>query len=306
MRAGLLLWGGWLVVTGVLFSFMNGIVHPYYTVALAPAVGALVGIGAVLAWRERHQVGGVLLSSAVAVSAVWAAVLLARTPDWAPWLRLVVLVAGLASGVLLLFAAHLPEAAARGVAVVAVLSVLAAPVGYALATAATPHTGAIPSAGPAGAGGGPRFFAGPGGRAGAQPPVGVPRGGMMLGGVLDAVTPTAAVTSALNQRAGEFTWVAAVVGSNAAAGYQLATGHPVLPLGGFNGTDPAPTLAQFQDWVRAGKVHYLIGGGLAGFGGRFGAARTGSDDAQRIVEWVAASFPMSTVDGVTLYDLTAR
>lgn len=53
-RAGLLLWGGWLLVTELIFSFMSGIFHAYYTVALAPAVGALVGIGTVLLWRERR------------------------------------------------------------------------------------------------------------------------------------------------------------------------------------------------------------------------------------------------------------
>ena len=43
VRAGLTLWLGWLLVTGLTFSFMAGIFHPYYTVALAPAIGALVG-----------------------------------------------------------------------------------------------------------------------------------------------------------------------------------------------------------------------------------------------------------------------
>ena len=47
------LWGGWLLVTGLTFSFMAGIIHPYYTVALAPAVGALVGLGVVTLWRDR-------------------------------------------------------------------------------------------------------------------------------------------------------------------------------------------------------------------------------------------------------------
>ena len=54
VRAGLLLWGGWLLVTGAVFSFMDGIIHPYYTVALAPAVAALVGIQRVELWRGRQ------------------------------------------------------------------------------------------------------------------------------------------------------------------------------------------------------------------------------------------------------------
>ncbi len=53
-RAAALLWGGWLVVTAVVFSYMSGIIHPYYTVALAPAIAALAGIGAVVLWRIRH------------------------------------------------------------------------------------------------------------------------------------------------------------------------------------------------------------------------------------------------------------
>src|SRR4029079_3852498 len=52
-RAAVLLWGGWLLVPGLVFSFMQGLFHAYSTVALAPAIGALVGIGAVLLWRRR-------------------------------------------------------------------------------------------------------------------------------------------------------------------------------------------------------------------------------------------------------------
>ncbi len=62
------------------------------------------------------------------------------------------------------------------------------------------------------------------------------------------------------------TWIAATTGAaNSAAGYQLATDDPVMAIGGFNGSDPSPTLAQFQQYVRDGKVHWFISGG--GFGG---------------------------------------
>ena len=66
-----------------------------------------------------------------------------------------------------------------------------------------------------------------------------------------------------------YRWVLATVGANEAAGYQLATGDAVMAIGGFNGTDPAPTLAQFEKLVAAGEIHYFIAGG--GGGGR-GAA----------------------------------
>ena len=52
-RASLIIFGGWLLSTGITFAYMQGTIHPYYTVALAPAIGALVGIGSVLLWRHR-------------------------------------------------------------------------------------------------------------------------------------------------------------------------------------------------------------------------------------------------------------
>ncbi len=99
--------------------------------------------------------------------------------------------------------------------------------------------------------------------------------------------------------ASSYTWVAAAVGSNNASGYQLATGLPVMAVGGFNGSDPSPTLAQFQAYVAAGEVHYFLGGG--GFGGM---QNGGSSSSAEIAAWVASTFPALTVDGVTVYDLS--
>ena len=82
-------WSGWLVVTGLVFTYMNGTVHPYYTVALAPAVAALVGLGSVWAWRHRAGWDGRTGLAAMSRSGRWwSAILLNRnhfgTP-WAPW-----------------------------------------------------------------------------------------------------------------------------------------------------------------------------------------------------------------------------
>src|SRR5258705_7153696 len=92
VRAGLLLWGGWLLVTGVVLSFMGGTVHPYYTVELAPAIAAVVGISVFELWRgKEHLWPRIVLAVMAAGTGVWAYVLLDRTPDWTPWLRWVVL-----------------------------------------------------------------------------------------------------------------------------------------------------------------------------------------------------------------------
>ena len=90
------------------------------------------------------------------------------------------------------------------------------------------------------------------------------------------------------------------VDSNNASGYQLATGEPVMAIGGFNGTDPSPTLAQFQQYVAKRKIHYFIGGGTGGGGSPTG----GSAAAQEIAEWVEQNFSATTVGGATVYDLT--
>ena len=115
-----------------------------------------------------------------------------------------------------------------------------------------------------------------------------------------------------------YTWVAATVGANSAAGYQLSTGRPVMAIGGFNGTDPSPTLAQFEAWVAAGRIHYFIaagglgGGGLGtggrGTGGQGGGAPGGlggSGTAAQITTWVEDHFTATTVGGETVYDLSA-
>ena len=164
-RAALVLWGGWLLVTVLVFSFMRGIFHAYYTVALAPAIAALVGMGAATLWRVRGQRwAAVTLAAGLAATTLWSVVLLARSSAFQPWLRPAVLLAGFAAaaGLPALGRVRLPARAGTTVAAVGLAAVLAGPATYALDTAATPHAGAIPSAGPAVAGA--RF--GPGGGAG--------------------------------------------------------------------------------------------------------------------------------------------
>ena len=95
LRAALLLWGGWTLVTGVVFSFMSGTMHPYYTVALAPGIAALVGVGAVAFWRRRAGVVGRGTLALAAAAARGLGVRAARESDEAfAWVRWVVLAAG--------------------------------------------------------------------------------------------------------------------------------------------------------------------------------------------------------------------
>ncbi|OLR94032.1 glycosyltransferase family 39 protein [Actinokineospora bangkokensis] len=271
-RAGLVLWGGWTVVTALVFSYMQGTIHPYYTVALAPGIAALVGIGGRELWRGRENLGArVVLGLAVAVTAGWGFVLLDRVPDWLPWLRWVVAVLGVLTATALIMGVHRFRRAALPVAVAALLATLGATSAYAVATATTGHSGSIPTSGPTGAGGTGRGFGGPG-------------GGLQVDPELVAAL-----------RATTGTWAAASTGSMGAGSLQLASGRPVIAIGGFNGGDPAPTLAQFQRYVAEGQVRYYVPGGRGG-----GPGGGGGD----VGTWVEANFEQVTIGGELVYDLS--
>jgi 4-amino-4-deoxy-L-arabinose transferase-like glycosyltransferase len=342
IRAAGLVWGGWLLVTGVVFSYMSGIIHSYYTVALAPAIAALVGIGAVQLWRvrngwrghERSWFGRGTLAAGIVITTVWSCALLDRTPAWYPWLRVVVLLAGLGAAAMLIAGHWLASAATTawgGVVLVlapvslALVAALAGPFAYSLDTAATSHTGALPTAGPT-----VTAFGGPGG---AGAPGGFPRGGGFGrgafrhggfghggfpggsrgrfhggfggrgaggggGGLAGNTQVSSALTALLKNGSSGYRWTAATVSSDSAAPLQLASGEPIMSIGGFNGTDPAPTLAQFEKYVAGHDIHYFVGANSDSFGG-------GSGDAAQITAWVEAHFHAETVGGETAYDLSS-
>ena len=350
-RAALLLWGGWLLMTGAVFSFMAGIFHPYYTVALAPAIGAVVGIGAVVLWRRRENAKvAAALAFALVVGTVWSYILLDRTSDYLPWLRYLIVVVGLAAAAVILMAGMIPARLVAWAGAAGLTALLLGPTAYTLNTVASPHTGAIPSAGPAsafgfgpggggggggagrgGGGGAGGFGAGPGGTFGGgfgQAPGTSTQGGSTqggstrafpgpggnvgggfgngnggggggggIGGLLNGSSVSSALQALLEQNAGAYTWVAATTGSNNAASYQLATGDAVMAIGGFNGTDPTPTLAQFEQYVKEGRIHYYISGSTG--------QNSSTSAASEIASWVTANFTAQTVGGTTVYDLTA-
>lgn len=364
LRAELAVWGGWLLLTGGILSFAGGIIHAYYTVVLAPAIGALLGIAAPLLWLRRddilwRSVTGIMTAG----TAVWSFVLLQRTPDWHPWLRWVVVSAGLAAAIgyvaaggglgrrgwqrVLLFGA---------VGVLALAGLVGGPAAYTLSTVSQAHAGGIPSAGPPGAGGGPGGFRGPGagpggmrpplpgggadGRGGGARPVlpgggvggqnggtrpalpgdggagapipggagqgfipGVPGGfrppgGPGPGGFGQPVEVGEELVALLQDAADSHRWAAAMTAASTAAPYQLASGAPIMAVGGFNGTDQSMSLGDFKDLVASGDVgYYIVGGGFAG------SPNMGL--AGEIAAWVQQTFRQVTVGGATVYDLSA-
>ncbi|OMI88224.1 glycosyl transferase [Streptomyces sp. M1013] len=365
-RASLLVWGGSLLMTTAVFSYMAGIFHQYYTVALAPYLAAVTGMGAATLWERRARPwASLVLAAAVTASAAWGYVLLDRTPGYLPWLRVTVLVGGLVAALGLVFAGRLGRRTALAAAGLGLVASLAAPTAYTLSTVREGHSGSIVTAGPAGAsmGGGPggggrpggggfpgggnapgqgqgqgQGQGGPGGggfpggstapgaggtNQNGQTPNGqtpngqngqtpngqtggptgeggrMGAGGGGMGGLLNGAEVGSAAKKLLETDADAYTWAAAAIGSQNAASYQLGTGAPVMAIGGFNGTDPSPTPAQFKQYVADGRIHYFIGGGTGGgMGGDSGTA-------SQITSWVVANFKEVTVGSATFYDLTS-
>jgi 4-amino-4-deoxy-L-arabinose transferase-like glycosyltransferase len=352
LRAATIVWGGSLLVTGLTFSLMQGTIHPYYSVALAPSIAALVALAGRRLWERHDTVSHLTLIGMVAAGAGYGAYTLAHN-DTSSWY--VILAAGFGvvavSGLVLRWIGR--NRIARLVPLVALLAVLAvaAPVGnWGVRTAATVHTGSIPTAvttsssGMSGMGGGAPggTRGGPGGseetetgnRQNGNPPEGMTPGnnsgtesgppsgntgrsgeesagnaesrtgsGTMgggmggMGGGIGGATSSKLI-SAL--KATTTTWSAATVGAQSAAELELSTDTSVMPIGGFTGSDNAPTLAQFKAWVKEGKVSYFIAGQSGGAGGPGG----GSSAASAITSWVEKNYTATTIGGTTVYVLT--
>ncbi|MFI6884470.1 mannosyltransferase YkcB-related protein [Streptosporangium canum] len=303
-RVALLLWGGWLAVHYVVFSFSSGTFHPYYSTAMAPAVAALTGLGGVLLWQAYRQsrTWSWTLPAGVAVTGAWAFVVLRRTPDFVPWLAWTVAAVTVAA-VAGLVLARLGRRLRRRIAVVALLAGLVAglagPAAYALTPLGSAVNGTNPTAGPAGSGGfggmrGPGGFPGrlsegssagfpegfpgdlpqelPGdGREAGTPggtrrdgPVGMPGG--MRGGPGGAVDHK--TIEYLTKNRGGATWLVAVGSAQSASSIILSTRLPVIAMGGFTGSDPAMTVDRLKELVSSGQLRYLMpGGGRGGFDG---------------------------------------
>ncbi|MCT7369758.1 ArnT family glycosyltransferase [Mycolicibacterium llatzerense] len=272
VRAGAILFGGWLVSVGLVLSFMKTNVHPYYCLALAPAMAAMFAVFVIEFWRRRdslfHRIG---LTTVLLVSGVWGFVILGRNADWLPALRWVLLVAAIVGAAALVWAGagdNRKRIATLALGL-AMFGAAGGSVAYSLATFGQPHLGGGPSVGPA-----DKDDKGHGG-------FGQRDDNPQLNALLKATTTK---------------WSAAIDRSSPAAGLELDTRTPVIAIGGFGGSDPAPTLQQFQSYVANHEVAYYI---VSDSKGHWGA-----DAHSDIADWVSANFAPLKVGSDTVYNLT--
>ena len=256
-RAGVLLWLGWLFIHIVVFSMTSGTIHPYYVVAMVPAVVALVGIGVPYIWKAYTRRTHVwwIVPLTIATTTITSVIMLGYRNDWTI-LMWIVGVAGVATtGITVILPPRISTRLRRMALACAVISACAAPIAYSISTVLVAHSGSIPTAGP--------------------------NASAMNNTNNETAFAEAALVKFLlaNQRGA--TWIAAVDSANTSAPIQLSTKQPVMAIGGFNGRDSTLTLQSFKQLVAAGKVRYFVVNSI----GRGGGPGGNSDIAQ----WATSS-----------------
>ncbi len=271
-RAGFVMWGTWLLTFGLVFSKMSVIPHTAYVASLAPALAALSGAGIVMFWREYRSGGrrGWLLPAAVAAEVAWAAYLWwpyrGFLPEvaWIVFILGIVVVAGLVAaplvsrhaGTRLADAGISPRTGSRIVVTMMIAGIsvmLAAPAAWSASVLDLRYSGSAMNAN-----------AGPLNQLGFGRFDGFGRhhfGGGFGGGFGGDGTLTAAQTRLYDYVSGHrdgAPYLMAVTSWSQAAPYIEATGQEVLPMGGFSGTVPSPTLPAIQDLVRTGQLRYFL------------------------------------------------
>lgn len=233
-RAGVLLWLGWLFIHIVVFSMTSGTIHPYYVVAMAPAVAALVGISVPYIWKAYTRRTHVwwIVPLTIATTTITSVIMLGYRNDWTILMWIVGVAGVVATGIAVILPPRISMRLRRMMLACAVISACAAPIAYSISTVLVAHSGSIPTAGP--------------------------NASAMNNTNNEAAFAEAALVKFLlaNQRGA--TWIAAVDSANTSAPIQLSTKQPVMAIGGFNGSDSTLTLQSFKQLVATGKVRYYV------------------------------------------------
>jgi 4-amino-4-deoxy-L-arabinose transferase-like glycosyltransferase len=268
-RAGWVLWGGWLLLVGMVLSAAQGGFHSYYTTEMAPAVAAVTAAGVAAMWRHYRRPGGyrwLLLPATVMLTAGWAWVLVSRDLSWNGWLRYAVVGAAVVA-VVLLVAGRLSVKGtsytmSRMAGALAVITLLAAPAVWSTATAVAASGGAMAQAGPPPSSG---FGGGRVDRA-----RGVPaqfRGATR--GDLTAEQNKILVYAQANSAGSRIT-LAVDGGAMAAEAYLIHSDAMIVGMGGFSGQDPVPTVATLTQWLQQGQLRFVLISGRGPGGRDFG------------------------------------
>ena len=248
-------WGMWMLPMLFYFS-ISGFFHRYYLITLAPAIAALCGIGLTLMWAEYRKGGNLsyLLPLALALAAATEAFILFRYPGLDNWLVPAICIICFISAAGLVFAHRMgrgwPARHALQLLAIAIAVLLVAPAYWSVTPILYGSNTQMPYAGPELAGGGGMFGMSASNSRGQMPGPGTDQ------------MNTADLTSFLLKNQGNATFLVAVPSAMMAEGLILATGKPVMAVGGFSGSDPILTVGELQKMVENGVVkYYMVMGG---------------------------------------------
>jgi len=278
---------------------------------LAPAVAAPAAVGVTVLWRayRTSRWCSWLLPVVLLATAGVQAYILRDYPDWSRWLTPLVVGACLVAALTLVAARLRPRRLAQAALVAASVSIMAllvSPTAWAAYSVTHAVSAGIPTAGPSGQttggfggpGGGPgsgNAFGGPGSGATGGPPSGArgafdgagfpggpggpnggPGGGAPGGpGGVSSQSDTALIRY-FEGRQGTAKYLVTTAISMNAESIIIATGKPVMALGGFSGSDQILTTQQLAALVKAGTVRYFLFRS-----GGFGGPPSGNGFAQR-------------------------
>jgi 4-amino-4-deoxy-L-arabinose transferase-like glycosyltransferase len=238
----LVLWGMWLLTTGIFFS-VSARFQPYYMTEMAPAICALFGIGLVVMWQDYRQSAGWrgwLLPLALIATAAEQVYILTSYPTWGKWLiPLVISLCALAAGILLV-ARIIPRKRITTSNVRILVSALSA--GVLVLLVAPTVWAAIPIAQKTSL-----ALAGPSQARGF--------GGNFMN---ESSTVDPALIHYLETNQGNAKFLVATVNSMTADGFILATNKPVMAMGGFMGNDPILTTNSLQALIKNGTVRFFL------------------------------------------------
>ncbi|WP_350223891.1 glycosyltransferase family 39 protein [Pseudarthrobacter sp. efr-133-R2A-89] len=289
-NALLLFCGLWFLTSTGVLAYMSGIVHPYYALTAVPPLSVLAAVSLCYLigrkeWRLRF-----ILTATLTVTAVLAFVSAARsTADFpnAPQAFLILWPTTIAA---LVVPTKSPKIR-NFQHVLLFCTLLAGPCIWSINTILSAHVGAGVIAGPRING----IRSDDPNRSRLGPDVSPNIVAVAMGDM-----PEPKMLNLLSSRQQTGTWYTAIVGSASAANYQLALGHPVMPLGGFDGTDPYPTLEQFKSLVEEKRVASMVIQNLPPL------TTEGRGESARIVEWVRSNFAKDQVGNADYYDLTQQ
>ena len=297
-RAGYVLWGLWALVMIVVFNYVQGTFHSYYTVVLAPGVAALASAGFVELWRLSRGRRSLcwLPPLAVGATAAWSAVLLWRVSGYAPGLAVAVTSIGGAAALVLLARLAWPRGGwmwrgvVWGAAAVSLVALLAGPLAYDLSTIQRTINGNMAAAGP------------------------IVKEGSMVGSAVD-LSVDEGLVAYLQEHRGHAKYLVAVQTTTASVPLILATGEPVVTIGGYKSRDPYPTLERLASMVSAGELHYVLIKDSGNEGSGSSPRSSGDPSAsteetlQAVTDWVtdqgtvvpASEYEGNSIDGILYY-----